>query len=97
MIYNSDKEKNMNGHEKELNELNIYGWKGRAYYLANKYIKDVNDIKLLFPNTYDIDMYEIKKIDNMYGEYVRTDDFMILAQRFLLAMELIYEIDTEEI
>jgi hypothetical protein len=85
----------MNRHEKELNELEIFGWKRRAEYLANKYIQNPNDIKILFPNTYDIDMHEIKKIDNMYGNYVETDDFMILAQRFLLAMELIHEMETE--
>jgi len=67
--------------------------------LAERYCQDLEDRKLITPMTYDPNGSDVGssmlEVAGMYGEYVSSDDFKALAQRFLLAMELIHEMETE--
>jgi len=87
----------MNGHEEELENAGVFGWMRRAQYLADRYCQDINDKMLLTPMTYNADYSPffplMVEVAGMHGEYVRSTDFKVLAQRFLLAMELLHEME----
>ena len=60
---------------------------------AMELCQDENDRKLLDPETYTIHSKEWDSVRleaaGRFGDYVEIDDFHALAERFLLAMELI--------
>ena len=83
----------------ELKDLGLYTWEEQIKELAKRYIQDPKDRELLTPTTFDLNVcisgVSMEPEDGMYGDYVKTDDFMALAERFVLAWELIKEMETE--
>jgi hypothetical protein len=90
----------MNGHEAELDLAELDSWQDQANYLAKKYCQDENDRKLINVETYDCvncdGMGNRMWAQGEYGDYVSVDAFRSLAERFLLAMELIHEMEKDD-
>ena len=87
-------------HEDELEQQGLGLWKDRMAYLAEKYVQDPSDGSLILPKTYDLytdclGAY-MEEVDSMCGDYVKTEDFKALAERFVLAWELIKELEKKE-
>ena len=84
----------------ELKALGLYTWDEQIGELAKRYVQDPEDRSLLTPTTFDLDaQFDVSTMepeDGMYGDYVKTNDFMALAERFVLAWELIKETESEE-
>ena len=59
---------------------------------AGKYIQDPADRELLTPETYDLirdPHYPRMEAQGIFGDYVETEAFQALAERFIKAWELI--------
>lgn len=59
---------------------------------ADRWVQDPSDRKLLVVPTFDESRGPVKEMreqPHMYGEWVRLEDFQALAERFVLAWELI--------
>ena len=89
----------MNGHEVELESAFLTSWQEKANYLADRFCQDENDRKLLEVETYDCtNHYDYAEMlpQGQWGDYVTVEAFRALAERFLLAMELIHEMEKDD-
>ena len=78
-------------HEEQLKHL--ISWQEKIDYLAVLFCQDEKDRELVKAETYDLISagleYPELQPANQFGDYVLTTDYRKLAERFLLAMELI--------
>jgi hypothetical protein len=89
----------MNGHEVELDIKGLTSWQEKTDYLAERFCQDANDRMLIDVETYDCtghyDWSEMQP-QGQWGEYVTVEAFRSVAERFLLAMELIHEMEKDD-
>lgn len=77
-------------HENELKDF--ISWQEKINELARRFCPDENDRALLDVETYDVhSKWDCGQMtaQGEYGDYVEVESFRKLAERFLLAMELI--------
>lgn len=86
-------------YSEDLKAIGLFTWEEQIGELAKRYVQDPKDRDLLTPKTFDlnarIDGASMEPEDGMYGDYVSTNDFMALAERFVLAWELIKEMEKD--
>lgn len=86
-------------YDDELKEAGFISWQERIDELARRFCPDENDRKLLNVETYDVhtkwDCGQMTA-QGQYGDYVDVESFRKLAERFLLAMELIQLMEQNE-
>lgn len=78
-------------HDEELKYF--ISWQEKANELARRFCQDENDRNLIDVETYDIESkdWDSRRLSpcGQFGDWVEVESFRKLAERFLLAMELI--------
>lgn len=72
-------------------------WQEKMNELAQRFCQDENDRRLIDIETYEVRSreWESKRLEPVgeFGDWVEVEDFRKLAERFLLAMELIHTME----
>lgn len=81
----------MIAHRDEMNARGLFTWQSQIKLLAERFTQDHQSLDLLTPETYDLSSIDDGRmvVSGEYGDYVDVEAFEALAERFVMALELI--------